>query len=282
MFKNMLLIEHKKLFGRAILWIELALIAVGVLAINGLFFFISRVDESEMTAQLQQTLIWPDGLTQSVGLAAGPSLGGMLIVVLVGAITAQEYTWRTLQLWLSRGVPRSTFLAAKFVALLLPALLLVMVPLLVGGVTTAVFSQILLGHVPVEAVDWGHLALLTLATAYSLLPYAGLAFLLAVATRSTIVAVGGGLAYVLLLEGITVQMLAFAGGALAEVGRYLPAGLAQGLLALQGGMTVEVDGQMAPAVQYLDPAWAAVGIALYSIVFVSLSIVIFRRQDLGG
>ncbi|GIK54433.1 MAG: ABC transporter permease subunit [Chloroflexi bacterium] len=283
MFWNMLRIEQQKLLKRTILRVELIIIGVGVLVLNTLFFAISRMDGSNpAAAQLEQTLVWPMGLVQSVGLAAGPSLGGILIVILVGAVVAQEYTWRTLQLWLSRGVPRGTFLAAKFAALLLPALLLVLTPLLLGGLVTAVFSQILLGHIPVDTVEWGRLVATTLATAYSLLPYAGLAFFLAVATRSVIVAVGGGLAYILLLEGIAVQLLTFAGGIWAEIGRYIPAGLAQGMLSIGTTTTVEVGGQAAPPIQYLEPGAAALGIALYSVAFIALSIAIFRRQDLGG
>jgi ABC-2 type transport system permease protein len=283
MFWHMFIIEQLKLFKRAILWVELVLIGVGVLALNALFIVITRMDSTNpAVGQLEQTLVWPDGLMQSVGLAAGPGLGGILIVILVGAITAQEYSWRTLQLWLSRGVPRSTFLTAKFMALLLPTLLLVVTPLLVGGLITAVFSQIILGHIPLAAVEWSNLAVTTLATAYTLLPYAGLAFFLAVATRSTIVAVGGGLAYTLLLEGIVVQLLTFAGGSWAAVGRYVPAGLAQGLLSLDRNATMTIDGQAAPPIQYLEPGTAAVGIALYILIFVALSIIIFRRQDLGG
>ncbi len=283
MFWNMLVIEQQKLFKRTLVWVELGLMGLGVAALNLLFFAITRLESSgAMAGQVEETLVWPAGLLQSVGLAAGPGLGGILIVVLVGAVTAQEYTWRALQLWLSRGVPRSTFLAAKFLALLLPILLLVLTPLLVGGLVTAVFSQILLGEIPFNAVAWGDLALTTLATAFSLLPYAGLAFLLAVATRSTIATVGGGLAYVLLLEGITVQLLTFAGGAWAEIGRYLPAGLAQGMLQIGVNATVEVGGQAAPSIQYLEPGVAAIGVALYSLAFIGLSIALFRRQDLGG
>jgi ABC-2 type transport system permease protein len=283
MFWNMLVIEQQKLFKRTLVWVELGLMGLGVAALNLLFFAITRLESSgAMSGQMAETLVWPAGLLQSVGLAAGPGLGGILIVVLVGAVTAQEYTWRALQLWLSRGVPRSTFLAAKFLALLLPILLLVLTPLLVGGLVTAVFSQLLLGEIPFNAVAWDDLALTTLATAFSLLPYAGLAFLLAVATRSTIATVGGGLAYVLLLEGITVQLLTFAGGAWAEIGRYLPAGLAQGMLQVGVSASVEVGGQAAPSIQYLEPGAAAIGVALYSLAFIGLSIALFRRQDLGG
>ena len=283
MFWNLIVIEQQKLVKRAILWVELALMLVAVVAMNAMLFVILKTQPDDpMIGALQQTLVWPMGLMQSLGLASGASLGGILIVILMGAVVGQEYSWRTVQLWLSRGVPRPLFLVAKFTAVFLPALLFVFLPLVVGGGITAAFSQNLLGHVPTADIEWGKLLLTALATAYTLLPYAALAFLLAIATRSIIVTIGAGLAYTLLLEGIVVQLLAFAGGVWAEIGRYLPAGLAQGVLGIGRSMTVEVGGELAPAIQYLDPAPAAVGVALYTAVFIGLAILVFRRQDLGG
>ncbi len=283
MFWNMFVVENQKLFKRAIVWVELAVVGVAILAVNLMMFVITRVETGNpMIDMLEETLVWPGALTQAAGLASGASLGGILIIILTGAAMAQEYTWRTLQLWLSRGVPRSLFLTAKFAALLLPALLLVVVPLVLGGLVTAVFSQIILGEIPFAAVEWGNVFLLTLATAYSLLPYAGLAFFLAVATRSTMITIGGGLAYTLLIEGLAVQILALAGGSLAAIGKYVPAGLVQSMLGVGSAVNLEIDGQMGLTVQYLEPGAAAVGIALYTIAFVALSVLIFRRQDLGG
>jgi ABC-type transport system involved in multi-copper enzyme maturation permease subunit len=279
----MFVVENQKLFKRAIVWVELAVVAVAVLAVNLMLFAITRVDTGDpMMGALQETLVWPGALTQTAGLASGASLGGILIIILTGAAMAQEYTWRTLQLWLSRGVPRSLFLTAKFAALLTPALLLVVVPLVLGGMITAVFSQIILGEIPFAAVEWGNVLWLTLATAYSLLPYAGLAFFLAVATRSTMITIGGGLAYTLLIEGMAVQIMALAGGNLAAIGKYVPAGLVQSMLGLGAEANLELEAQMGLTVQYLEPGAAAVGIALYTVAFVALSIFIFRRQDLGG
>jgi ABC-type transport system involved in multi-copper enzyme maturation permease subunit len=285
----MITIEQSKITRRTMLWVELALLAIGIVVLHLALYGAIQAGElssegmpPEMVEQMEQTLVWPAGLDSALSFAAGPNLGGILIIVLVGAVVAQEYTWRTLQLWLSQGVPRPIFLAAKFIALLLPVLMIVLVALLFGGLVTALLSQLITGSIAFAEVDWGHVLLNTLGTAYTLLPYAGLAFFLAVLSRSTIVAIGGGLAYNLLLEGIAVELLGFVGGVWAEIGQYLPAGLGRGLLATNSGMTVEIGGQVAPATPLLDPLPAAIGIALYTLVFLGLSILIFRRQDLGG
>lgn len=289
MFWQMITIEHSKITRRAILWIELVLLAIGVVMLHVALY--AAIQAGDLTGegmppvlveQMEQSLIWPSGLAGALDFAAGPNLGGLLIIVLVGAVVAQEYSWRTLQLWLSQGVPRPLFLAAKFTALLLPILLMVLVPLLFGGLITALFTQQITGSIPFGEIEWGRVLVNALSVAYTLLPYASLAFFLAVLTRSTIVAIGGGLAYALLLEGVVVEILGLLGGTWGQIGRYLPAGLARGLLTMNGGLTVELEGAMMPTVQYIDPLPAAVGIALYTLLFLGLSIYIFRHQDLGG
>ena len=147
--------------------------------------------------------------------------------------------------------------------------------------TTAVFTQNLQGSLPFAEVDWWQAALSILRTAYTLLPYAALTFLLAVASRSTVVAVGGGLAYTLLIEGVLMQLLGLVGGTWAKIGQYLPAGLSNSLASLNrvsrqtnSGLVTQADG--------LSMETAVIGIALYTLLFVGLAVLAFRRQDLSG
>lgn len=282
MFWQMVNIEHSKIFKRKILWIELALLVLIVIAVNGIFYAVLKDGSAGADSGIEQYLTWPDSLLASLSISAGPNLGGLLIIILVGALVAQEYTWGTLQIWLSRGVPRSLFLGAKFTAILLPALLIVVTPLVVGGLVSAFFSLILLDGIPFAQVNWGQLGLDTLLYTYSLLPYAALAFFLAVASRSAVVAIGGGLAYVLLLEGIALQLIgSVLGGIWAQIGTYLPGGLAKGLLTLNSGLTVEVGDGPGVVTPFLEPGPAALGIGIYVVVLVAAAILIFRRQDLN-
>ena len=282
MFWQMVNVEHRKIFKRAILWIELALLALIVVGINAIFFAVLKGGSTGAESGLEEYLTWPDSFSASLSVSAGPNLGGLLIIVLVGALVAQEYTWGTLQMWISRGVPRPLFLGAKFAAILLPAVLIIMVPLVVGGLVSAVFSLLLLGGIPFAEVHWGQLGLEALLYTYSLLPYAALAFFLAVASRSTVVAIGGGLAYALLVEGIALQLIgSVLGGIWAQIGTYLPGGLAKGLLTLNSGLTVEVGDSPGFVTPFLEPGPAALGIGIYIVVLVAASILIFRRQDLN-
>jgi ABC-2 type transport system permease protein len=287
MFMRTYSIEQTKLMRRPLPWILLAVLAGAIVLITAVNYLVlnnsfGQEMGMDMTAEIRRQITWPGSLLNALAIAGGSALGGFLVVILSGTTMAQEYTWRTLQQWLGRGVPRPIFLAAKFAALLLPILLMVLVPLLVGGALTALFTIQLNGGLGFDQVAWSNVALRALATAYTLLPYAALTFLLAVATRSTVAAVGIGVAFALLVEGIILQMGALFSEALARLTLYLPAGLSQSLLQSQRLVQVSVDG--APVVsgaELLSPAVAIAGIALYTVLFLALAMVIFRRQDLN-
>ena len=192
----------------------------------------------------------------ALSFGGGNSLGGLLVIVLIGAVTAQEYTWRTMHLWLSRGIPRPVLMGAKFVAILLPIFLFVVTPLLVGGGLTAIFTLQIDKSLPFGQINWWHLAMSVLRTAYTLLPYATLTFMLAIVTRSTAAAIGIGLAYTLLVESIASTVFPLLGGILAKIVVYLPGSLAEGVLKLNETAMV---GRLVSAgngisiIKYLDP-----------------------------
>ncbi|MCB8942119.1 MAG: ABC transporter permease subunit [Ardenticatenaceae bacterium] len=286
MFWQMVAVEQKKLTRRKILWIELAMMAAAAVFIPLVIYLASQSDGSgnlviTTDGPVEEMIAWPMALRLGIDLASGGGLGGLLIVILIGTLTAQEYGWRTMQLWLSNGISRPVLLLAKFTAVLLPSLLLVLAPFVAGALTTAVFTQNLQGSLPFAQVDWWQAALSIGRTAFTLLPYAALTFFLAVISRSTVVAIGGGLAYAMLIEGVLVQLLTFVGGTWAKIGQYLPAGLSNSLAALNRVSASSGTGLVTQA-EGVSMATAVPGIALYTLLFVGLAIFAFRRQDLGG
>lgn len=290
MFWQMVRVEQKKLTSRKILWIELAVMAAAAVLIPLIIYLTVQAGGDSSSGNLTITtdgsaedmVAWPSALRLGIEMAAGSSLGGLLIVILVGTLTAQEYGWRTMQLWLSNGVSRHVLLLAKFTAVLLPALLLVVAPFITGAIATAVFTQQLQGSLPLADVNWAQAGFSILRTAYTLLPYAAFTFFLAIVSRSTVVAIGAGLAYTMLIEGLFVQIATLAGGGWAKIGQYLPGGLANSLATLNR----VTDGPAAALVPQLgetvEPGTAVIGIALYTVSFIALALLAFRRQDLGG
>jgi ABC-type transport system involved in multi-copper enzyme maturation permease subunit len=283
MFWKVLSIENTKIYRRKLFWVELVLMALMVLilqiAIDATVE--ASINGTAMTAddrlEVRQIITWPGALVNVLNLASGSALGGLLFVVLVGAITAQEYNWRTLHLWLSRGIPRPLLGTVKFTALLLPALLIVLTALVTGGAITGLLSAQIDGSLHLDRVNSLQLLYSAARTTYTLLPYGALTFLLAIASRSTVVAISVGLSYVLLLESALMQLLGLFGESLRSVTQYMPAALGNSLLVLN--QATDLAASSLP-VSSVSPLIAVLGIAAWTLLFLGLSLLIIQRQDL--
>ena len=282
MFWNLLWIENHKNLKRTLLWVELVLLVVFVVLVFAGLYIALRGTPDGVTitdadiARIPQLVSWPGSLAFSIRFAASSEL---LLIVFAGAVTASEYTWRTYQMWLSRGVPRALLLAAKFVSLCLPILLVVTGALIAGGAISAVFSLRTNGTLYLEQVNFWQLGLDLFRTAYTLLPYAGITFLLAVATRSAVAAIGGCTAYSLIVEGILAQSLLLLPGRLREIAKYLPASLMESVLSANWTPPA-LAGEVMPGL--LTPSHAAMAIGVSTLSLVTAAIFIFQRQDFSG
>ncbi len=283
MFWKLVANENTKNFKRLMLWIEMALMAGIILSLHLLLLALLQLNmggEAAGAEELKRSLTWPNALLNALEFAGGNVLGGLMLVIFAASVTAQEYSWRTFQLWLSRGVHRQGLLVAKFTSLIIAAVAIVLAALLAGMLISIVISLILDGGVALGEVDFTQLGLSLLRTAYTLLPYAALAFLLGITARSVVVAVGAGLAYSLLFEGLAIQLLALFGGNFARIGQLLPGGLAATLMSLnQSALTFGTS--VSAAEPLLTPLQAALGIALWTLLFVGMALWIFRKQDLN-
>lgn len=284
MFWKVLSIENTKIYRRKLFWVELVLMALVVLFLQIVLdaTIEASINGTAMTAadrlEVKQMIILPSALVNVLNLASGNAIGGLLFVVLVGAITAQEYNWRTLHLWLSRGIPRPLLGAAKFTALLLPALWIVLTALVTGGVITGIISAQVDGSLHLDQMNFLQLLFSVARTTYTLLPYGALTFLLAVASRSTVVAISVGLSYVLLLENLLMQLLGLLGETMQSITQYMPAALGNSLIVLN--QATDMIASSTPSCSVI-PWIAALGIAAWTLLFLSLSLLILQRQDLA-
>ena len=276
MLWNVIINEHTKIFKRRMFWVELGLMALLVLAFQITLYAVLRGNAipAEARTIFTQMISWPNAYVNILSYSGGDALGGLFLTILVGAVTAQEYTWRTIQLWLSRGIPRLHLGFGKFAALLLPAFLIVLSAVVVGGAMAAILSIQVNGSIHLEQFDFLHFGYSILRTTYTLLPYGAFTFLLAVASRSTVVAISGGLAYVLLIENILTQVLGLFDGPISQINRFLPGSMAKSLMSLN-----QVQGSVVPG--SLTPMVAAIGIGAWILFFLGLSLFIFQRQDLS-
>lgn len=286
MLANAFRMEMTKVFRRRMTWVLVGILTLLVTGVYLLLYAIAQEVLSDPTVaaatveEVQGMLCWPQALSSLLGLTGGAGLGGLMMVVLAGAVTAQEYTWRTTHLWLSRGMPRSAYLLAKYASLVIAALLIVLTAVLVASPLTAWFTQQLTGSFSLTDLHLVEMGLSVLRTAYTILPYISFTFLVAILTRSTAAAIAAGMTYAL-LEEILVQLLGLAGGIWADVARLAPGSLAAALM--QSNMRlVEIDLGTGVNAGLSGPWVAAGGIALYAVGLLGLSLWAFRRQNLTG
>jgi hypothetical protein len=129
-----------------------------------------------------------------------------------------HHTWQA-----GRTTATAIGLGAKFTIALIPVLLTVLACLLAGGALTAILSPPLHGTIYADRVNYGELALDTLRTAYIILLYVALSFMLAVLTRST--AVTGSLIFLLVIETVLNVALPILGKPSAQIAQYIPTNL---------------------------------------------------------
>jgi len=283
MFWSVVANENLKIYKRKLCWVEVAFLVLIVLGLLLALFVTIETNRSGLglpsdeRAMLLETITWPGALPNVLRLIGWDGIGPLFLVVLIGAVTAQEYTWRTMQLWLTRGVSRPLMVFSKFAALLLAGMVLVLTAFGAGSAATAIFSVLINGSLHLEMLNFPHLAYSFLRTIYSMLPYGALTFLLAIASRSTVVAISGGLVYTLLFESLIIQGIALIGEPLSRIAPYLPGSLASSLLS-PNNATIGMEG--ATQMSSTSPLFAALGIGIWTLLFLGFSLSIFQRQDL--
>jgi len=273
MLWHVLLLEKDKLFNRYMFWIELAILTLIIVIVDLGLYLISLGLSHQATTALSKTFTWPFGLISGVGLAGSHAIGGLLLIILVGTVTAQEYSWRTIHMWLCHGVSRPTLIGAKFVAALLPIVIVLLTSFVIGAVLTGCFTYALHSNLSVSYSDAKQVAIFFLVTGYSLLPYIALTFLLVVLTRSVGATIGISLAFVFLVENILYSVLLSLGGTASLVVQYLPVGLTNALLFYSNGPS---------PFPMAAHSVAIIGIALYTLVFTGLTFLLFQRQSFSN
>jgi len=286
MFWRLVAAEQTKVWKRSMFWVVIALLSLLAL-IQGLSNYGSAVTRNTtaqaigmnpeiLQARALVAATWPGAFASLIGNVV--QMGWLAAIVVVGATVAQEYAWRTLHLWLSRGVPRVRLLAAKVTALSLPLVAMIVIPVAIGSLVAAGVSFSLVGSLRLASLDAGRLALGLLAAGYSILPYAAVAFLLAVIGRSSVAAIGGGVAFVVVDLALTLTG--------SRIAPYMPFALMSSLLGPNAGISrlpaapeLAVGESIMP--QFLPAGAAALGVAAWTLTLVVAAILVFRRQDLA-
>lgn len=282
MFFKMLSVDRMRLFRRP-LWrntvIVLLVLPIIVTVITFLIGegYIGNASSAERR-DLIDSITWPTGiedLVESQPLSIG-ILSALFLMFIIPPLTlAKSYRDRTMQNWVMRGVHRPQILLAKYVNLLGLFFLTILIPFVVAGVLTLIFTLIKGETINIAEVDWAYMVRQIVILLFSWLIPLSITFLVIVLTRSAVAAIAGVLLFSFALQPALIGIIErFFGDTFAEAIKFFP-------LSLETSLESWAE-QTTRNSELLAPGWAAVLLLLYTLLFFVCAILAFRHQDLGG
>lgn len=208
----------------------------------------------------------PQGLVSIIGQAR--SLIIAITIILVSANLAAEWTQGTLRNLLVLEPHRLRWLAGKMLAVVLFVLLSMLITLVISSIFILLLAQ---GQ-GIQTTAWTSAEGLRIFLQFfsnevlCLIGVSALGMLIAVLTRSVVAAVGIGLAYILVLEGIIAVVA-------PQVSQWFPGRVFNTIV----GATVPIVGPIPPH-GYLAALLVSV---LWIVGFIVVSALVFPRQDIN-
>jgi ABC-type transport system involved in multi-copper enzyme maturation permease subunit len=284
--KELIGIELFKLRKRRMTWILLGVL-VAFCCIQFLASYLVVVTAPseippDVITSLRTNLQFPDAFTMIFSAAQG--IGTILLIILTASIVGSEYGWGTVRQTLMRRGDRLSYIGAKVVALIVVILIGLVISLVVGmplaSFTTFKLSGSLSWGFLTPSLAWDVVQMFW-RTFFVLMPYLLLAALFAVVGRSALTGIAGGLGYYF-GEGIVISIVTQAGGWPAKVADYFLGHNVAAIMSFnQLSQTATNSGIGFGSSTPLPGALhATVAIVLYCLLFATLSIYLFRRQDL--
>ena len=273
-----LAVELQKTARRPAVWV-VGLIFVALVALFGYllsYIFVVGPD-GDLPAEAQQFLptLYPENfLSQVLGLFSG--FGVALTLVLGALAVGSEYGWETFKLVLTQKPGRISYFSGKLLSLALVIAVFTLISFTAGAICSYVIATLQDG-----AVEWPSLVDILRASGAGwlvLITFATMGLFLATLFRGTALAVGLGLVYLLVLENLFVG-LAPQSETLEAIGKVLPARNAFDLATYFGEQ--QAAGGTALSMEPVEPLQAALVLGAYLVVFVALSVLLFRSRDLA-
>ena len=260
---------------RAATWIRL-----GIWTFLGIFFAYVipyALDPEDSVGGLEQFL--PESLAGTL-ITGFPFFGGVFALMLGVFAVGSEYGWDTLKTLFTQRPGRLRVFAAK-----LAALGVVLVPFVLALFAAGVVASYVIAQIEGARVDWpsAWLLLRALAAGWLILAvWAALGVLLGVVTRGTSLAIGVGILYALVIEGL---LSAFADSVsllepLTEV--FLRANGYSIAVALGASVeSIESSGPGSFPGPFVDGGQALAALVAFIAGFVALAGFLLRRRDVA-
>lgn len=198
----------------------------------------------------------------------------ILLVVAIATVLGNEYQYGTLRAQVAMGIPRSQYLLAKVIAVLLVGVI-GLVLMVAFGTALSVLATLMHGsslqwHGAFGRVFWQNMGASLLGT----LANFSLALLITLFARTVVARVAAALSYTILETTLTTLLASF-GGTWAKLTN---AFFTPNVRALSFG----VDRAGAFNRDLLPPPLAVVVLVGYVVCFLAVSLVVFGRRDITG
>lgn len=205
----------------------------------------------------------------------GNPLGGVFALIVGVLIQGSEYGWGTVKMLYTQRAGRLAMLLGK-IATLIVVVVVMVIALFAADALSSVAAALLDG----KTVEFPPTTQIVKGVGAEVMIYglwAGIGFVLATAFRQTAMAIGLGLAYTLVVEGL---IFGFGGSLLSwlkNVQQWFPIANT-GYLSDSFG-SARIRGIAATPAPYADATHAIVVLTIYLVAFVVISAVLVRRRD---
>ncbi len=260
---------------RAATWILL-----GIWSFMGIFFAYVvpyALDTGDAPRGLAEFL--PQSLPGTL-IEGFPFFGGVFALMLGVFALGSEYGWDTLKTLFVQGPGRGSLFVSKLIALGIVLIPFVVVLFAGGAIASVVIAQI-----EGAPIDWpsGWLALRAMAAGWLILAaWAALGVLLGVMTRGTSLAIGIGILYALVIEGL-LSAFAQSVDVLEPLTQVFLRANGYSLATALGASTevIESNGPGSFGGPFVDSMQALVVLVAFIAGFTALAGVLLRRRDLS-
>lgn len=231
-------------------------------------------EEGKIVAQqMRESVTFPNVIPAILGVAA--SLVRVMMVIVGASIAGNEFTWGTARHLIGRTRDRLAFVSGKLVVLGGLILLLLIVGLVLGTLSGGGITPKVRDSVSWDFLNPGLFVRLPLALLFmtlTVLPYALLAFTLALITRSTAAGLSIGLLTLLIGEPILAQILASLSEPWNQLVFYTPLVSAQ---IIKTWMQTLLGG---PSPDYV--VRAVIVLLAHTLAWAGIALASFRRREL--
>ena len=228
---------------------------------------------SSIAQQMRDQVTLPDVIVTTLGVAA--SVSRLLMVILGAMLAGSEFAWGTARHLVGRTRDRLAFVGGKLAVILGLTLLLLVAALALGLLSGSGLTPVVRDRVTWDFLTPGlflRLPLALLFAALTVVPYALLAFTIALVTRSTATGLSLGLLTLIIGEPIFAQILASLPAPWNELVYYTPTAC---IGILKGWMGTLIGGA-AP-----NHVGRSVAVLLgYSLALAGLAFASFRQREL--